>query len=154
MLSLADSDKSRWRDRTASTLKASLSVLVRRTVCESRFGLRDGKKYSRPSYRTTDTPEFKPFTIIIIQLLPYIVILLHTSFYDKGFETSWSFIKIPRPSPRTTPNMKAIPFPSQSEDYGLEPDHSFSAKNQNGDRNTGRRFILELLWGCYKLIKR
>ena len=61
MLSLADSDKSRWRDRTASTLDTIDSVGIRLgvtecfspyvTVRESRFCPTDEKKYSWPSYR-------------------------------------------------------------------------------------------------------
>ena len=46
------------------------------------------------------------------------------------------------------------PFPSRQYDYGVEPDHSICAKNQSSSQNTGRRLILQLLWGCYKLVKR
>ena len=45
------------------------------------------------------------------------------------------------------------PFPSRQYDYGLEPDHSICAKYQNSSQNTGRRLILQLPWGCYKLVK-
>ena len=53
-------------------------------------------------------------TMIIIQLLSCVVIYEHTFSHDKGFQSSRtfkisSFNKIPRPSPRTTPNAVTNP---------------------------------------------
>ena len=79
MLSLADSDKSRRRDRTASTLDTIVSVGIRLTntihltlkmtpaqVVETSVTNNSSfQNYPHPDdhiIRTTDTPGFKPFT--------------------------------------------------------------------------------------------
>ena len=46
-----------------------------------------------------------------------------------GHSKKSSFNNIPCPTPRTTPMMKPIPYPPQTEDRGLKPDHSISVKN-------------------------
>ena len=77
------------------------------------------------------------------------------------WQSVWKFpdiqnIVIQQNSPPLPPNYPQTqnPFPSCQYDYGLEPVHLICAKNQNSSQNTGQRLILQLLWGCYKLVKR
>ena len=77
------------------------------------------------------------------------------------WQSVWKFpdiqnIVIQQNSPPLPPNYPQTqnPFPSCQYDYGLEPVQLICAKNQNSSQNTGQRLILQLLWGCYKLVKR
>ena len=71
------------------------------------------------------------------------------------WQSVWKFpdiqnIVIQQNSPPLPPNYPQTqnPFPFRQYDGWI------CAKNQNSSQNTGQRLLLQLLWGCYKLVKR
>ena len=69
------------------------------------------------------------------------------------WQSVWKFpdiqnIVIQQNSPPLPPNYPQTqnPFPFRQYDGWI------CAKNQNSSQNTGQRLLLQLLWGCYKLV--